>query len=228
VMTYLIENEQAALLVPARFIGRMHPHFREVMQVLAAQVADEARHVEVFTRRATLRGNEMGTSTVGGRASLQSLVDERDLTSATFLLSVLGEGTFLSLLSFLARYAPDPVTAQICALVLQDEARHVAFGMAHLEHAVHADRRLLGRLRQAVEQRYETLVSTGGLNEEVFDALVLLAAGDWTPTALSNGWQAVQAMQGDMADGRRRRMARLGFPPDEADELAKLHTRNFM
>ena len=28
-MTYLVENEQAALMVPARFLGRIHPHFRE-------------------------------------------------------------------------------------------------------------------------------------------------------------------------------------------------------
>ena len=35
VMTYLIENEVAALLVPARFLAQVHPHFREVLQVLA-------------------------------------------------------------------------------------------------------------------------------------------------------------------------------------------------
>ena len=82
VMTYLIENEQAALLVPARFLGRIHPHFREVMQLLAVQVADEARHVEVFTRRAALSGRPLGTSGAGGRASLQTLLDEPDFSLA--------------------------------------------------------------------------------------------------------------------------------------------------
>src|SRR3954452_5156062 len=110
VMTYLVENEQAALVVPARFVGRVHPHFREVVQLLAVQVADEARHVEVFTRRAALNRDELGRSGAGGRASLQTLLDEPDFSLATFLLGVLGEGTFLSLLSFLERHAPDPVT----------------------------------------------------------------------------------------------------------------------
>ena len=32
VMTYLIENETAALIVPSRFIAQLHPHFRELMQ----------------------------------------------------------------------------------------------------------------------------------------------------------------------------------------------------
>jgi hypothetical protein len=31
-----------------------------------------------------------------------------------------------------------------------------------------------------------------------------------------------------MDSGRRRRLARLGFPPDEAAALSALHTRNFM
>ena len=129
-MTYLVENEQAALVVPARFLGRIHPHFREVMQLLAVQVADEARHVEVFTRRATLlRRADSGTSGVGGRASLQTLLDEPDFPAASLLLSVLGEGTFLNLLSFLEHHAPDPVTRRIAHLALQDEARHVAFGI---------------------------------------------------------------------------------------------------
>src|SRR5205085_4957089 len=153
VMTYLVENEQAALVVPARFLGRIHPHFREVVQLLAVQVADEARHVEVFTRRALLGDGRMGTSGAGGRASLATLVAETDFSLASFLLSVLGEGSFLNLLAFLERHAPDPVTRQVSRLALQDEARHVAFGLAHLEHQAEADPSLRDRLRAAVERR---------------------------------------------------------------------------
>src|SRR3712207_6451052 len=34
IMTYLVENETAALIVPSRFVAQIHPHFREVMQLL--------------------------------------------------------------------------------------------------------------------------------------------------------------------------------------------------
>lgn len=132
VMTYLVENENAALIIPARLLSRLHPQFREVMQLLATQVADEARHVEIFTRRAQLQRDQLGVSGAGGRASLQTLLDEHDFTLATFLLSVLGEGTFLDLLRFLHRYAPDPVTAQVAQFAGRDEARHVAFGTARV------------------------------------------------------------------------------------------------
>ena len=139
IMTYLVENEQAALMVPARFLGRIHPHFREVTQFLAIQLADEARHIEVFSRRAALSGRPLGVSSVSGRTSLQTLLDEPDWANASFLLSVLGEGTFLSLLAFLDRYAPDPVTGRVARLARQDEARHVAFGLGHLSERVASD-----------------------------------------------------------------------------------------
>ena len=155
VMTYLIENETAALLVPARFLGKLHPHFREVMQLLAIQAADEARHIEVFTRRARLRRTELGLSTAGGQASLASLFDEPDFAIASFLLAVLGEGSFLALLHFLRDRAPDACTREVARLAAQDEARHVAFGLAHLARHVTEEPALrgrLGRLGFGVEQ----------------------------------------------------------------------------
>jgi hypothetical protein len=197
VMTYLVENENAALVVPARFLGQVHPHFREVMGVLAVQVADEARHVAVFTRRAELRGGPLGLSTAGGQASLLTLVEE-------------------------------PVTRQVTRLALADEARHVAFGMAHLEHVLGADPGLRGRLATAVRHRHDALVHTAGLNEEVFDSLVVLAAGSWRPDAVAAGFARVQGLEAEMADGRKRRLVRLGFSPDDAAELSALHTRSFM
>ncbi len=228
VMTYLIENETAALMVPARFLGRIHPHFREVVQLLAVQAADEARHIEVFTRRALLRRGALGSSTAGGQASLITLLDEPDFALASFLLSVLGEGSFLSLLWFLHAHAPDPVTAEVARLAAQDEARHVAFGISHLARHAATDPDLLPRLAAAVERRHEALRHTAGLNEEVFDALLLLAAGGFDPPALEKGHDAVVGLVREMDEGRRRRLRRLGFEAREAEALSALHTRNFM
>jgi hypothetical protein len=228
VMTYLVENEQVALIVPARFLGRIHPHFREVLQVLAVQAADEARHIDVFARRAGLRGEPLGVSGAGGRASLTTLLEEPDFALASFLLSVLGEGTFLNLLGFLEVHAPDPISRRVTQLARQDESRHVAFGMAHLEHQRALDADVLRRLRGAVERRHDVLMDTAGLNQGVFDALVLLAAGSWRPVDIARGYRAVEELQKGMDEGRQRRLARLGFPPDEAAALSALHTRNFM
>lgn len=228
VMTYLIENETTALLVPTRFLGRLHPHYREVMQLLAIQGADEARHIEVFTRRARLRRDQLGLSTAGGQASLASLFDEPEFAVASFLLSVLGEGSFLALLWFLRDHAPDLCTRELARLAAQDEARHVAFGLAHLQRHVAEEPALRERLAAAIERRHSALAHTAGLNAEVFDALILLAAGSWEPAALRRGHAAVLDLQRDMDEGRRGRLVRLGFAPDVAIALSALHTRNFM
>jgi hypothetical protein len=226
--TFLIENETVALVIPSRFVAQVHPHFREVLQLLAIQAADEARHIEVFTRRALLKGEELGLSTVSSQESLVTLLQEPVFELASFLLSVMGEGSFLSLLWFLHEHAPDPVTCQVARLAAQDEARHVAFGVAHLTEHSASDKTLLSRLRGAVERRAAALSETANLNEEVFDALVLLAAGSWDPHAIRNGFERVQKLEHDMDEGRRRRLQRIGFPEREAETLSELHTKNFM
>lgn len=228
VLTYLIENETAALLVPVRFCAQIHPQFREIQQLLAIQAADEARHIEVFSRRARAARTELGLSTSGGQASLKTLLDEPDFALASFLLSVLGEGSFVHLLGFLHVHAPDETTRVLMHLVAQDEVRHVAFGMSHLERHVRHDPTLLARLRLAVERRHEALRHTAGLNAEVFDALVILAAGELSPLAIERGYAAVSGLVEQMDAGRRARLRRLGFDERDAAALSGLHTRNFM
>lgn len=228
VMTYMIENENVALLVPARFLGQLHPHFREVQAALAMQVCDEARHIEVFTRRIRHGGHEPALSTAGGQASLKSLLEEPDFSVASFLLSVLGEGTFVNLLQFLQAQAPDPLTRQIARLAARDEARHVALGMSHLLYRLEREPDFRHRLAGAVEQRFDALAGTAGLNEEVFDALILIGAGGLAPAQVAQGYGRVQQLMREMADGRCAKLVRLGFPVAQAAHLASLHTRNFM
>ena len=100
--------------------------------------------------------------------------------------------------------------------------------MAHLQYQLKHDAGLKARLAAAVEHRYTVLAQTSGLNEEVFDALVLLAAGEWSPHAIATGFDTVQVLKVEMAQGRELRLSRLGFRDGEATRLAHLHTRNFM
>ena len=141
---------------------------------------------------------------------------------------MLGEGTFLSLLWFIERYAPDPVTAAVARLAAQDEARHVAFGLAHLGQHLSREPEFRPRLADAIRRRHDALRHTAGLNAEVFDALLLMAAGSWEHQALRDGYSRLLQLIRDMDEGRRKRLMRLGFTELEAVELSALHTRNFM
>ena len=140
----------------------------------------------------------------------------------------MGEGTFLNLLWFLEEHAPDPITRRVAQLAAQDEARHVAFGIGHLQYQISLNPTIRERLAAAVHRRFDALAETTGLNEEVFDSLVILAAGKWTPEAISEGFGKVQQLQLEMNQSRQSRLQKLGFTTEEAENLSSLHTRNFM
>ncbi|HND30945.1 MAG TPA: ferritin-like domain-containing protein, partial [Myxococcota bacterium] len=109
-----------------------------------------------------------------------------------------------------------------------DEARHVAFGLSHLCYSVEQQPELRPRLAAAIRARHDSLRESSGLNEEVFDALLLLAAGSWAPEDLERGWDRVTALKLEMDQGRQFRLRKLGFSEEEAAALSVLHTRNFM
>lgn len=227
-MTFLTENEFAALYVPARFIPRIHPHYREVVEVLAIQVADEARHAEAFTRRAEEGGVGLGTTAVSSQLSLQSLLEEPDFTTAAFLLSVMGEGTFLTLLKFVEEHAPDPVTAALARYAHRDEARHVAFGTSHLRYVLEREPERRASLAAAVERRSRMLSAVSGLSPYVHDTLVVLAGGGLLPAQIREGARRVAELHRGMDRARRERLQGLGFGSEEVVELSALHTKNFM
>jgi hypothetical protein len=83
-------------------------------------------------------------------------------------------------------------------------------------------------LINAVRRRAAALRHTAGLNGEVFDALVLMAAGSWTISDLGSGYDEVAALIEEMHSMRRKRLTGIGFSEEQAEELSSLHTRNFM
>jgi TusA-related sulfurtransferase len=85
VMTYIAQNEYAALYVPARFLPQVNPQYAEVLLWLSSHVHDEARHVEVFTKRA-LAGGARAYALASTDLSLHSLLEESDFSAAALLL----------------------------------------------------------------------------------------------------------------------------------------------
>ena len=175
------------------------------------QIVDEARHAEAFTRRAEAGGVGLGTTATSGQLSLQTLLEEPDFTTATFLLCVMGEGTFLTLLNFLAEHAPDPVTAALARLAHRDEARHVAFGTEHLRYVLEREPEKRLSLTAAVERRSHVLASVSGLSPYVHDALVVYAGGGVSLAQVRNGARRVAELHREMDRTRRERLRSLGF-----------------
>ncbi|HTK76111.1 MAG TPA: sulfurtransferase TusA family protein [Gemmataceae bacterium] len=227
-MTFLTENEYSALYVPAKFLPRINPQFSEVVFFLSTQMMDEARHIEAFTKRALANGGGLQYSAASTQLSLKTLFDQHDFTTASFLLSVLGEGTFLDLLRFIQDYAPDPVTAEICRRARADETRHVHFGMAHVRYYLAQDPAHYEELRAAVRQRAAVMSSITEVSPRVQEALAVVAAGGLDPSRLAEGTRQVRVLMDEMHANRLKRLQVAGFTSEQADEISRLHTPNFM
>jgi hypothetical protein len=99
--------------------------------------------------------------------------------------------------------------------------------MSHLLYRLQREPDFRHRLASAVEQRFDAWPGTSGLNEEVFDALILIAAGGLAPAQVAQGYAQVQQLMRDMADGRYAKLVRLGFAPSRPSAWRRC-TRNFM
>jgi hypothetical protein len=227
VMTFIAQNEFAALYVPAAFLPQVNPAYAEVAMWLASHIHDEARHVEVFTKRALISG-QRGYALASTELSLRTLLDEHDFSAAALLLNVLGEGTFLDLLRFVERYAPDAATATAARLAHADERRHVHFGISHVRHLLAHDPERREGLIGAAEARAAKLTSLSGLSPLLREGLTIMAARGLRPVALSEGARAVSALMGEMERNRLRRLRAAGFDRREAELLSELHTPNLM
>ena len=228
VMTFLAENELSALYLPSKFVSRIHPAYAEVAMFLSTQMADEARHIDVFLKRARAGGGGLGISSATTSQSLLSLLELTDFTEAEFMLSVLGEGTFIDLLRFIEEHAPDEVTAEVVRRARHDEIRHVHFGLAHVRHALSHDRGLYQRLENSVRHRAARMAAVGGVPASLQDGLTILAAGGTEPKAVARGHEAFRELLNTMHESRIKRLQHAGFTREQAQILSDLHTPNFM
>jgi TusA-related sulfurtransferase len=227
VMTFIAQNEYAALYVPAGYLSDVNPSFPEVLMWLASHVHDEARHVEVFTKR-SLIGGQSSHALASTELSLHTLLDERDFSASALLLNVLGEGTFLDLLRFVAAHAPDAATRVAATLAHRDEVRHVHFGVSHIRRRIAVEPDHAATLVAAAERRAAKLTEMSGLSPLLTEGLTVLAAGSLQPAELAEGAEAVRKLIGTMEENRLRRLQAAGFDRRTAEHLSDLHTPNLM
>ncbi|MEX1253584.1 MAG: ferritin-like domain-containing protein, partial [Dehalococcoidia bacterium] len=88
--TFLTEVEFIAGDVPAQWLSKISNEHYETKLFLASQVMDEARHLDVFRKRALANGGGLLISS--GNAGLRIVMDSKDFTEMSSILHVQGEG----------------------------------------------------------------------------------------------------------------------------------------
>ncbi len=130
--TFLTEVEFIAGDVPSSWLPKISNDHYEVKLFLASQVMDEARHLDVFRKRALANGGGLLLSS--GNAGLRFVMDAQDFTEMSSILHVQGEGLVQSIFRMGEYIANSPAEKMIFRLAAQDESRHVAFGVMHLKY----------------------------------------------------------------------------------------------
>ena len=208
--TFLTEVEFVAGDFPAKWMTHIPQDFLEVKSFLTSQMMDEARHQEVFRKRAIAGGGLLHASP-GFEWALKAILDAPTHTMGTFLLNLLGEGLVLSIFRSGEMIAKTHVDKEIFRRCLQDEARHVSYGVMQLKwYLDHHPARELAleethRFADVGEQVILTAFTEAALVEPV---AVLLAGG---VAKIDQGMEGLAKMWSMFIEEYLQRCARAGF-----------------
>jgi hypothetical protein len=134
IATLLTEVEMIASDFPAKWAWQMNQHFHEVKMFLCTQAMDEARHLEVFRKRALANGGGLMRCLTGTEEFLRTILHAPTYIQGSFLMHVLGEGLVLDIFRGGEFLAKNKTEKEIYRLCIQDEARHVSYGTMHLKY----------------------------------------------------------------------------------------------
>lgn len=132
-ISQVLHGEQAALMTCGQLVNAVPD--MDGKFAAAAQVIDEARHVEVFARYLQCHGRRFPMDP-DLRAIVQQLLSERDWEAKCVGMQVVLESIALSFFRLGEDMAVEPVLAQFIGRVHEDEARHVAYGVLTLESRI--------------------------------------------------------------------------------------------
>jgi rubrerythrin len=134
-LSTLMAGEHGAMLVCSQMVENVEGQDAKLFQ--ATQVVDEARHNEVLHRYLALRLEGRSYPLSGNvKEIFDTLIGTASWYLKTIGLQLVAETFAVSLFRMLAESSKDAVLRQICRRILQDEARHMGFGMLSLPAVV--------------------------------------------------------------------------------------------
>ena len=137
--TFLTEVEFVAGDVPGRWIAYTTPDYYEPRMYLISQIMDEARHLDVFRKRALANGGGLMAQLNRSNAASGVIDSARDFTEMSARLHISGEGSVLSLFRMGELMSYNDAEKSMYRLAASDESRHVAFGVMHLQYLSQTD-----------------------------------------------------------------------------------------
>jgi len=207
--TFFTEVEMIATDLPAKWCWRMNNQFHEVKGFLAGQAMDEARHAEVFRKRALAGGVGLMSGSPQAEHSLKAILDSDTYSEASAFMHLLAEGNILTIFRFSEFISPTPVDKRMFQLVMQDEARHVSYGLQHLRWIIDNTPERKEQLHAALDEAEN--FSLKQFDSAIFEALIVLAGKGTKPEQIKKGVEIVGTLQIKQVEEYFQRLQRAGF-----------------
>ncbi len=137
--TFLTEVEFVAGDVPGKWIAYTTPDYYEPRMFLISQIMDEARHLDVFRKRALANGGGLMGQLNNSALAGGTIDSARDFTEMSARLHISGEGLVLSIFRMGELMSYNEAEKAMYRLAASDESRHVAFGVMHLQYLSQTD-----------------------------------------------------------------------------------------
>ena len=135
--TFLTEVEFIAGDTPAQWLPKINSEHHEVKLFLLSQIMDEARHLDVFRKRALINGGGLLSSLP--QDGLRVIIEAKDFTEMSAIMHVAAEGFVQSLFRMGEYIGQNDAEKRIFRLCGQDESRHLGFGVMHLKHVIETE-----------------------------------------------------------------------------------------
>ena len=142
-MSQFLHGEQGALFAAAQVTQAVE--FFDGKLYGASQVMDEARHVEVFRRYLSEKLNKLYQVNDNLYTILDSLMSDSRWDMKFLGMQIMVEGLALGAFGYLYQHTGEPLLRELLKNVIQDEARHVHYGVValreHLRELSESERR---------------------------------------------------------------------------------------
>jgi hypothetical protein len=181
--TALEEISLVMMEFPSRWVFSINQEFLELKSYLCAQMIDEARHVEVFRKRA-LAGSGLKRASATAEQALKEILCAETYPEASLACNLLLASLLLGI--FRQHTAVSSVDARIFRLSMQDTAREIAYGMGHMRYHLEHQPQRAEYLHDFLDRTEHTFLGVAA-SPEVLEPMVVLAGEGTSKPQLAAG-----------------------------------------
>ena len=173
--TFLTEVEFIAGDTPGQWVPRISNEHFETKLFLCSQIMDEARHLDVFRKRALANGG--GLLQASPSSDLRTIINARDFTEMSAIMHVQAEGFVQSMFRMGELIAQNEAEKRIFRLCAQDESRHLGFGVMHLKYVLEHEPWRREEIHSYFDESENADPETGTFGIQVAESLIVLLGG---------------------------------------------------